>query len=845
MENLHVAAGNSASSRIGTAEEDRPDGLDTVVLDCDQTVATSGTEVVFPLRSSLRKHGAKQQNCLEEWSRRHEQLRKEAFLRMQTLLQNRRRPSQGTTFASIPACYKSSSDLSDTSSEDNAMKDVGETGGTPDVQQATRQGTAWTPATVDWCRWVFLILDDPDHFIIGKVISAFIILTILVSTTTFILESMPSFQYRPPLCEELLLAGQPITKIACEPVPDESFFYLEIVCIAIFTIEYLARLLTCHTEPNLGSGPLWRTLRYARTPLNIIDILAVAPFYLGFLLGNSVSSLRVLRLFRVVRLFKLAKHHGGIRLILEAMANSGFTLAILMFFNVIVGLFFACVIYYMEGQQFSVAEEFTRPTVDAYNNTVPAPHPFGVYVRTDAQGVRQIETPFRSIPVCLWWVFTTMTTVGYGDMVPTTPLGKVVGVVCFYCGVILLALPIGVLSTNFEQAYAKNNGKDSIQNLVLSLHRRTSTTVQVGSQRRATSLHWLLAVHDPTDAIPMTALPSLQDFPKGSSELAQVDRYLEITPESYAQSIGPTTSEKEVNDMRRLIDILWGDPRGGGGYGPSYRKGKGVYMFGPDVTETFCRDNNLQCVIRSHEVKADGYRPAARWHPLCSILATSPSADAGTMAILCEAWNPLDLPTGVAPLDTEWFILYRRDLDLCMDFTENITLKSCEWPDLWRFVNGTLEHQRTGLCLTYLSNTANNSASCHVSSPGSLQECVDLTMASCQLPTEGHLPAWWQQWRAAQGRLQLGVALNATGTEVSELAESDQQKRPYMWIEGEGQTAVPLFDQQSIFDLKISAFGDYRTLQRRVCGPKMCVGGGGELQQRTKKCCQNQPRMWA
>eukprot|EP00438_Fugacium_kawagutii_P007676 Skav202217 [mRNA] locus=scaffold1756:48398:54661:+ [translate_table: standard] len=114
-------------------------------------------------------------------------------------------------------------------------------------------------------------------------------------------------------------------------------------------------------------------------------------------------------------------------------------------------------------------------------------------------GKHDIETPFRSIPVCLWWVFTTMTTVGatfahraasamvelgakicqdvpsrkglfrraahhtwfcqgYGDMVPTTPAGKVVGVVCFYCGVILLALPIGVLSTNFEQAYAKNHG---------------------------------------------------------------------------------------------------------------------------------------------------------------------------------------------------------------------------------------------------------------------------------------------------------------------------------------------------------------------------------------------------
>lgn len=83
------------------------------------------------------------------------------------------------------------------------------------------------------------------------------------------------------------------------------------------------------------------------------------------------------------------------------------------------------VIFYIEGQQFSVAEEWTRPTVDAWNNTVasrsllkrlarevPALHPFGVYVRSDSQGKYEVETPFRSIPVCLWWVFTTFTTVG-------------------------------------------------------------------------------------------------------------------------------------------------------------------------------------------------------------------------------------------------------------------------------------------------------------------------------------------------------------------------------------------------------------------------------------------------
>eukprot|EP00933_Yihiella_yeosuensis_P011196 TRINITY_DN11830_c2_g1_i1.p1 TRINITY_DN11830_c2_g1~~TRINITY_DN11830_c2_g1_i1.p1 ORF type:complete len:584 (-),score=120.17 TRINITY_DN11830_c2_g1_i1:242-1993(-) len=107
--------------------------------------------------------------------------------------------------------------------------------------------------------------------------------------------------------------------------------------------------------------------------------------------------------------------------------------------------------------------------------------------------------------------------------------------------------------------------------------------------------------HDPTDSVPMGVLPTLQD-------IAATDRYMEITPNSYANSIGPTTTDKEANDVRKVIDILWSDPRGGDGYGPSYRKGKGVFMFGPDVTKTFCEKNGLQCIVRSHEVKAEGYR---------------------------------------------------------------------------------------------------------------------------------------------------------------------------------------------------------------------------------------------
>eukprot|EP00929_Paragymnodinium_shiwhaense_P062366 TRINITY_DN3113_c0_g1_i1.p1 TRINITY_DN3113_c0_g1~~TRINITY_DN3113_c0_g1_i1.p1 ORF type:complete len:571 (-),score=125.48 TRINITY_DN3113_c0_g1_i1:419-2131(-) len=123
--------------------------------------------------------------------------------------------------------------------------------------------------------------------------------------------------------------------------------------------------------------------------------------------------------------------------------------------------------------------------------------------------------------------------------------------------------------------------------------------------------------HDPTDAIPMTpaTLPKLKD-------LENVERDVELSPDDYVGSLGPVTDDKDANDRRAIIDFLWGDPRGGDGYGPSYRRGKGVYMYGPDVSNQFCEENNLQCIIRSHEVKALG----CRWdHPKVLTVFSAPN----------------------------------------------------------------------------------------------------------------------------------------------------------------------------------------------------------------------------
>jgi len=110
--------------------------------------------------------------------------------------------------------------------------------------------------------------------------------------------------------------------------------------------------------------------------------------------------------------------------------------------------------------------------------------------------------------------------------------------------------------------------------------------------------------HDPEDAVPLNMRA------RTLKEIAEVDRYTELTANSFKTAVddAPKNEEKWETDTRMIVDFLWADPRGGAGYGPSYRKSRGIFMFGPDVTDQFCRENNLKLIIRSHEVKSDGYK---------------------------------------------------------------------------------------------------------------------------------------------------------------------------------------------------------------------------------------------
>ena len=119
--------------------------------------------------------------------------------------------------------------------------------------------------------------------------------------------------------------------------------------------------------------------------------------------------------------------------------NSLSAMGILLFFTVLGVILFGSIIYFCESGKFVVNEEF----------------PDGAYIRWNLLGTDREESPFTSILVSCYWAMVTFTTVGYGDLVPTSPGGRFVALVLMYSGILVLALPISVIGANFQREYER------------------------------------------------------------------------------------------------------------------------------------------------------------------------------------------------------------------------------------------------------------------------------------------------------------------------------------------------------------------------------------------------------
>jgi voltage-gated potassium channel len=189
----------------------------------------------------------------------------------------------------------------------------------------------------------------------------------------------------------------------------------ETASVAVFTVEYVARLWSCTEDPRF-SQPVLGRFWYLFRMMSIIDLLAILPFYLPYL-GVDLRSLRVLRLLRILRIAKAGRYYSSLNLIKRVFGDKKEELVLT---TALLGLrlvLSSSMLYYCENA-----------------------------AQPDA---------FSSIPATMWWAVATLTTVGYGDIYPVTLLGKVCASIIAVLGIGMFALPTGILGAGFVEAIQK------------------------------------------------------------------------------------------------------------------------------------------------------------------------------------------------------------------------------------------------------------------------------------------------------------------------------------------------------------------------------------------------------
>ncbi|MDT8356924.1 MAG: ion transporter [Methanomicrobiaceae archaeon] len=232
---------------------------------------------------------------------------------------------------------------------------------------------------------IFFLLEEPaNHNPYRKAVIYTIFALITLNVIMVVLETE----------RELYLAYEPI------------FHWVEIVSVAVFTVEYGLRIWVCTEHPDYAH-PVWGRLRFALAPLMLVDLVAIAPFYLPLMFALDLRILRIVRLTRVFRVLKLGRYSHAWETFAFVFRSKKEELLI-----AIVIIF---VILTVSSSAMYFAEHEAQPE------------------------------KFSSIPDAMWWGVVTLSTVGYGDIYPITPVGKLIGAVVALSGIALFALPAGII----------------------------------------------------------------------------------------------------------------------------------------------------------------------------------------------------------------------------------------------------------------------------------------------------------------------------------------------------------------------------------------------------------------
>ena len=216
----------------------------------------------------------------------------------------------------------------------------------------------------------------------------FIVMWVIISVVAVVLESVHSVHY----------------------ILNIEFIILDAVAVSVFTIEYCLRIYSCVEAPE-NKHPLWGRLKQAKSPQTMIDLLAILPFFLEFFLHHLLD-LRFLRVFRLLRLLKLTRYTGSTKTLFTVVVREWPVLAGSAFIMMLLVILTASLGYLFEH---------------------------------DAQPEK-----FENIPQAIYWAVITLASVGYGDISPVTPMGRLMTIILALLGIGIFAIPAAILSSAFS-----------------------------------------------------------------------------------------------------------------------------------------------------------------------------------------------------------------------------------------------------------------------------------------------------------------------------------------------------------------------------------------------------------
>ena len=205
--------------------------------------------------------------------------------------------------------------------------------------------------------------------------------------------------------------------VSIRNVYSKTFHLFEAISIYIFSFEYLYRVRIAYLDKRMKG-----VYKYVFSTFGLIDLISILPFYLNQFVKVDGRFLRILRLFRLTRIFKLGRDSNSLKLFVKALKGVSNELKFTLFLSALAILFSASAIYYLEHE--------AQPD------------------------------KFSSITESIWWATVSLATVGYGDVYPVTAGGKIFASIISLIGIGIVAIPTGIISASFvEEIHSMRRGK--------------------------------------------------------------------------------------------------------------------------------------------------------------------------------------------------------------------------------------------------------------------------------------------------------------------------------------------------------------------------------------------------